>query len=164
MGDLDKKQDGAGFGVQSAFGKVGVRERKIPTATGEQAMLIGERLRQLRQERGMTRADIEQASGLMRSYISRVELGQSIPSLEALERFAAALEVPLYWLFYVEESEVNLAASCPQSAERVPQERRSNDETRFLMRLAQLTGRRVEADPAFLLDYARQFALGKPEN
>lgn len=129
-------------------------------------MLIGERLRQLREERGLTRADVEQSSGLMRSYISRVELGQTIPSLEALERFAAALAVPLYWLFYVEEPECAEAAPRGVAAPERPQPSTppSCDEARFLSKLAQLTGRRVEADPAFLLDYARQLALGKPEN
>ncbi len=131
-------------------------------------MLIGERLRQLRQQRGLSRGDIEQASGLMRSYITRVELGQSVPTLEALERFAAALEVPLYWLFYVEESDGQPTAwACPRSPLSKPQQqplKPSDGEARFLMKLAELTGRRVEADPAFLLDFARQLALGKPEN
>jgi len=36
----------------------------------------------------------------MRSYISRVERGHTVPSIETLERLAAALGVPLYQLFY----------------------------------------------------------------
>jgi len=129
-------------------------------------MLIGERLRQLRQERGLTRADVEQSSGLLRSYITRVELGQSVPTLEALERFAAALEVPLYWLFYVEDAHGDLAPRGPRLRPKPDQQEAtaSGSEARLLMRLADLTGRRVDTDPAFLLDFARQFALGKPEN
>jgi transcriptional regulator with XRE-family HTH domain len=129
-------------------------------------MLIGERLRQLRQARGLTRADVEQSSGLLRSYITRVELGQSVPTLEALERFAAALEVPLYWLFYVEEAYRDSAPPGPRPRPNQLEQgsRASSSEARLLMRLAELTGRRVETDPAFLLDFARQFALGKPEN
>lgn len=128
-------------------------------------MLIGERLQQLREERGMTRADIERSSGLLRSYIARVELGQLVPSLEALERFAAALEVPLYWLFYVEESQDGSVPPHPRRhVPRTQEGKPSGEESRFLMKLAQTTGRRVESDPAFLLDFARQLALGKPEN
>src|SRR5580658_7676893 len=82
-------------------------QRLLEQAGSTKVMLIGERIRHLREERGLSRADIEQATGLLRSYVCRVELGQSIPSLEALERFAAALEVPLYWLFYAEEPDDN---------------------------------------------------------
>ncbi len=129
-------------------------------------MLIGERLRQLRQQRGMTRADMEQSSGLLRSFITRVELGYSIPTLETLERFAAALEVPLYWLFYAEESEGASTRPCRRASDPKPplQLKPSDNEVRFLMKLAEATGRSVEPDPAFLVDFARQIVLGKPEN
>src|SRR5215470_10091928 len=63
-------------------------------------VVIGERLRTLRQQKGFSQGDLERASGLLRCYISRVELGYTVPSLETLERFAAALDVPLYRLFY----------------------------------------------------------------
>jgi transcriptional regulator with XRE-family HTH domain len=114
----------------------------------------------------MSRADLEQSSGLLRTYITRVELGQSVPTLEALERFAAALEVPLYWLFYAEEVDSDSARPhpCPAAEKVRPESRASGSEARLLLRLAELTGRRVETDPAFLLDFARQVALGKPEN
>src|SRR5215831_17940560 len=63
-------------------------------------MLIGERLRQLREQKGFSQGDIEKASGLLRCYISRVEHGHTVPTIETLERFATALSVPLYQLFY----------------------------------------------------------------
>src|SRR5215469_3357041 len=40
----------------------------------------------------------------MRSYISGVERGHTVPSIETLERFAAALGVPMYQLFYEGEN------------------------------------------------------------
>ena len=52
------------------------------------------------QAEGFSQGDLERASGLVRSYISRVERGHTVPSIETLERFAAALGVPLYQLFY----------------------------------------------------------------
>jgi len=66
-------------------------------------MLIGERLRQLREHKGFGQGDVEKTSGLLRCYISRVEHGHTVPSLETLERFAAALDLSLYRLFYTAE-------------------------------------------------------------
>jgi transcriptional regulator with XRE-family HTH domain len=64
------------------------------------AMFVGDRLRAIREERRLSQGDIEKRTGLLRCYISRVENGQTVPSLQTLEKFAGALEVPLYRLFY----------------------------------------------------------------
>jgi transcriptional regulator with XRE-family HTH domain len=64
------------------------------------AMIIGDRLRALREDKKLSQGDIEKRSGLFRCYISRVENGHTIPSIETLEKMARALEVPLYQLFY----------------------------------------------------------------
>src|SRR6266849_4946317 len=63
-------------------------------------MVIGDRLRALREQKGLSQGDIEKQSGLKRAYISRVEHGHTVPSVETLEKLARALEVPLYQLFY----------------------------------------------------------------
>jgi transcriptional regulator with XRE-family HTH domain len=63
-------------------------------------MLIGERIRALREKRGLTQGDIEKRAGLLRCYTSRVENGHTVPSLETIEKIARALELPLYQLFY----------------------------------------------------------------
>ncbi len=63
-------------------------------------MDIGKRLRQLREAKGLSQGDIERRSGLLRSYISRVEGGYTAPSLSTLEKFARALEVEPYQLLY----------------------------------------------------------------
>src|SRR6516225_10534000 len=62
-------------------------------------MFIGKRIRQLRERKGLSQGDIEAVSGMLRAYISRVEHGHTIPSVDTLERFAVALDVPLYQLF-----------------------------------------------------------------
>ena len=62
-------------------------------------MIIGTRLKKLREERNLSQGDIEKRTGLLRCYISRVENGHTVPSLETLERLSAALELPLYQLF-----------------------------------------------------------------
>ena len=61
---------------------------------------VGTRLRQLREQKGLSQGDIEKRTGLLRCHISRVENGHKLPSLETLEKFASALEVPLYQIFY----------------------------------------------------------------
>ena len=64
-------------------------------------MDIGKRLRELRQAKGFSQGDIEKRTGLVRCYTSRVENGYTIPSLETLGKFAKALEVEFYQLFFV---------------------------------------------------------------
>lgn len=66
-------------------------------------MIIGERLRVLREAKKLSQGDIEKRTGLLRCYISRVENGHTVPAIETLEKFARALEVPLYQLFYDSE-------------------------------------------------------------
>ncbi len=63
-------------------------------------MYIAERIRQFRESKNLSQGDIEERTGLLRCYISRVENGHTVPSLETLEKLARALEVPLYQLFY----------------------------------------------------------------
>lgn len=64
------------------------------------SMDIGKRLRELREAKGMSQGDIERRSGLLRSYISRVEGGYTAPSLATLEKFSKALEVEPYQLLF----------------------------------------------------------------
>jgi transcriptional regulator with XRE-family HTH domain len=66
-------------------------------------MVIGERLRQIRAQKKLSQADVERETGLLRCYISRVENGHTVPSVETLEKFAHALQVPMYQLFYDSE-------------------------------------------------------------
>jgi len=63
-------------------------------------MLIGQRLRELRETKHLSQGEIEKRTGLLRCYISRVENGHTVPTVETLEKMARALEVPLYKLFY----------------------------------------------------------------
>jgi transcriptional regulator with XRE-family HTH domain len=56
---------------------------------------IGRRLQLIRIEKGLSQGDIEKRTGLLRSYLSRVENGHTVPSLDTLGKIAAALEVSL---------------------------------------------------------------------
>lgn len=64
------------------------------------AMNIPKRLRELREAKGLSQGDVERRSGLLRSYISRVEGGFTAPSVATLEKFAKALGVEPYQLLY----------------------------------------------------------------
>jgi transcriptional regulator with XRE-family HTH domain len=66
-------------------------------------MVIGERLKDLREQRNLSQGHIEKRTGLLRCYISRVENGHTVPSVDTLEKMARALEVPMYRLFTDEE-------------------------------------------------------------
>jgi transcriptional regulator with XRE-family HTH domain len=63
-------------------------------------MIIGDRLREIRELKNLSQSDIQARTGLLRSYISRVENGRTIPAMETLEKIAHALEMHLYQVFY----------------------------------------------------------------
>src|SRR6202142_278151 len=63
-------------------------------------MIVADRLRALREEKKLSQGDIQERTGLLRCYVSRVENGHTVPAVETLEKFARALDVPLYQLFY----------------------------------------------------------------
>jgi transcriptional regulator with XRE-family HTH domain len=67
-------------------------------------MEIGQKLRDLRVAKRLSQEDVGRKSGLLQCYVSRVERGRTIPNLETLEKFANALEIPLYRLFTDGES------------------------------------------------------------
>jgi transcriptional regulator with XRE-family HTH domain len=63
-------------------------------------MQIGQRLRTLREEKDFSQGDIEKSTGLLRCYVSRVENGHTVPTVETLEKWARALDMPLYRVMY----------------------------------------------------------------
>lgn len=73
-------------------------------------MDIGSRLRELRLARGLSQGHIEKRTGLLRCYVSRVENGHTIPNLETLEKWAGALKVELYQLFFLGDGEPSVPA------------------------------------------------------
>jgi transcriptional regulator with XRE-family HTH domain len=79
-------------------------------------MEVGRKLRELRQARHLSQGDIEKKVGLLRCYTSRVENGMTIPSVETLEKFAYALEIPLYRFFI--NGEVVRAPKLPMTSSK----------------------------------------------
>lgn len=80
-------------------------------------MDIGKRIRTFREARGLSQGDVEKRSGLLRSYISRVEGGYTAPSLATLEKFAKALDVELYQLFFHGDGHAVAARMSQQSGQ-----------------------------------------------
>jgi transcriptional regulator with XRE-family HTH domain len=78
------------------------RPRRTPQLSQDEVtpINIGKRLLELRAARSLSQGDIEKRTGLLRCYVSRVENGHTTPSLETLQRWAQALEVDVYQLFF----------------------------------------------------------------
>jgi len=68
-------------------------------------LMIGERLRTIRESKNLSQGDIEQRTGMLRCYTSRVENGHTVPSLDTLAKYAQALEIPMYQLFFDGDTE-----------------------------------------------------------
>ena len=117
-------------------------------------MSIGARIRQLRGERGLSQGDIERRTGLLRCYISRVENGHTVPSLETLERFAYALDLPLYKLFYNGPVAQSNGSSNPTGSAVLGE----GPEASFLMKLREFTSRIPVSDREVLLTLATRLA------
>ena len=122
-------------------------------------MIIGDRLRALREEKNLSQGDIEKRTGLLRCYVSRVENNHTVPAIETLEKFARALEVPMYQLFYDSDE--------PPKLPNLPK-RKSSDEiawgssgkdARFLIKLHRLLSKSNEKDRKLILQMAQKMAL-----
>src|ERR1700749_265868 len=99
-------------------------------------MVIGDRLKTLREAKNMSQGEIEKRTGLLRCYISRVENGHTVPAVETLEKFARAMEVPLYQIFLDSESEPKELKLPRQKAAKL-----SAQDSEVLSRLSKLVGR-----------------------
>jgi transcriptional regulator with XRE-family HTH domain len=62
-------------------------------------MNLGESIRKIRQTKGLSQGEMQKRTGILRSYLSRVENGHTVPSLATLQRLASAMGVPLSEFF-----------------------------------------------------------------
>lgn len=126
-------------------------------------MMIGERLRKLREEKKLSQGDIEKRTGLLRCYISRVENGHTVPSVETLEKLARALELPLYQIFY--EGEM------PPEAPDIPSARMGREnawgsagkDARLLAKFRRVLSHTNETNKRLLLSIAQRMAARTAE-
>ena len=121
-------------------------------------MIIGDRLRELREEKKLSQGDVEKRTGLLRCYISRVENGHTVPAIETLEKLARALEIPMYQLFYDGEE--------PPKLPNLPKRKSSDDiawgsagkDARYLNKLRRLLGKSDEEHRKLVLLMAQKLA------
>jgi transcriptional regulator with XRE-family HTH domain len=114
-------------------------------------MVISHRLRAIREQKDLSQGDIEQRTGLKRCYVSRVENGHTVPSIETLEKMARALEVPLYQLFYDGEVPPEIQ-SLPRGVSTDQDEWGSSGETaKFFQQLRKLLSRLTNDDRKLIM-------------
>jgi transcriptional regulator with XRE-family HTH domain len=121
-------------------------------------MVIGERLKALREQKNLSQGDVERRTGLIRAYISRVENGHTIPSIETLEKFARSLEIPMYVLFYDGEKPPRENIPAPGGATGWG---RSGRDARMLSRFRRLMSRADQSDQKLLLFMAQKMSQRK---
>src|SRR5882762_3517180 len=117
-------------------------------------MVIGDRLRELREGKKLSQGDIEKRTGLLRCYISRVENGHTVPAMETLEKMARALEVPLYQLFYEGDEPPKLPNLLKQKSSDENAWGSSGKDGRFLSKLRRVLGKADENDRKLVMHMA----------
>jgi transcriptional regulator with XRE-family HTH domain len=124
-------------------------------------MVIGDRLRALREEKKFSQGEVEKRTGLLRCYISRIECGHTVPAVETLEKFARALEVPMYQLFYDGEK--------PPKLPNLPKRKAADDiawgskgkDAHLLAKFCRLFSRMDKGDLGMVLFMAQKIARRK---
>jgi transcriptional regulator with XRE-family HTH domain len=124
-------------------------------------VIIGERLRALREEKKFSQGDIEKRTGLLRCYISRVENGHTVPAIETLEKMARALEIPMYQLFYDGEEPPKLPNLLKRKSADDIAWGSSGREARWLNEFRRLLSRTEEGDRKLLMFMAQKMARAK---
>jgi len=116
-------------------------------------MNIGETIRNYRLHKSMSQGDIEKRTGLLRCYLSRVENGHTIPSLDTLAKIAQAMDLPLAQFFADAGSENGAnGKAAPQLSE---------DEVRFLSQIRRYSPNLNESDRKLVIAMVKKMAVGK---
>jgi transcriptional regulator with XRE-family HTH domain len=108
---------------------------------------IGTTIRVYRLQKGLSQGDIEKRTGLLRCYLSRVENGHTVPSLDTLSKIASALDMPLAQ-FFAEE----------YLSQEMVSHKLSEEELRFLTQIRRYSTNLNDSDKKLLLAMVRKFA------
>jgi transcriptional regulator with XRE-family HTH domain len=119
--------------------KRGVRKKRM--------MKIGITIRGYRLQKGFSQGDIEKRTGLLRCYLSRVENGHTIPSLDTLAKIAEALDIPLSQFFAEEALDREMIA-----------QKLTEEELRFLTQIRRYSTNLNDSDRKLLLAMVKKFA------
>lgn len=110
-------------------------------------MKIGTVVRAHRLQKGLSQGDIEKKTGLLRCYLSRVENGHTVPSLDTLSKIAMALDLSIAQ-FFADDS-----AGRQYNAQKF-----SDEELRFLTQIRRYSSNLNESDRKLLLAMVKKFA------
>jgi transcriptional regulator with XRE-family HTH domain len=110
-------------------------------------MKIGTTIRGHRLQKGLSQGDIEKRTGLLRCYLSRVENGHTVPSLDTLAKIAGALELPMAQLF-----------ADDTLGRQFQTQKLSDDELRFLTQIRRYSTNLNDSDRKLLLAMVKKFA------
>jgi transcriptional regulator with XRE-family HTH domain len=110
-------------------------------------MKIGTTIRTQRLQRGLSQGDIEKKTGLLRCYLSRVENGHTVPSLDTLSKIAVALDMSIAQ-FFADET----------AGHQLNTQRLSDEELRFLTQIRRYSSNLNESDRKLLLAMVKKFA------
>ncbi len=116
-------------------------------------MVIGDRLKELRESKELSQGDIEKRTGLLRCYISRVENGHTVPAVSTLEKMARALEVPMYRLFHDGDAPASLRKLKPPKDDEWGS---TGGEAAYLSKLRRLLAKMEPGDQKLLLHMAQK--------
>jgi transcriptional regulator with XRE-family HTH domain len=121
-------------------------------------MIIGDRLRALREDKKLSQGDIEKRTGLLRCYISRVENGHTVPAIETLEKMARAFEVPLYQLFYDGEEPPQVPNLLKRKSSDENAWGNSGKDARYLNKLRRVLSRTDDENRKLVMHMAQKMA------
>src|ERR1700720_94077 len=124
-------------------------------------MVVGDRIRLLREQKDMSQGDVEKSTGMSRCYVSRIENGHTVPSLETLEKFARTLEVPLYQLLYDGDKPPRVPSVLKVNGAGETHWGSFGKDARFLSKLRRFLGRANEKDRAILMSVAHRMSRRK---
>lgn len=110
-------------------------------------MNIGTMIRAHRLQKGLSQGDIEKKTGLLRCYLSRVENGHTVPSLDTLSKIALALDLPIAQ-FFVEDG----------LGQQTKIQNLTDEELRFLTQIRRYSSNLNESDRKLLLAMVKKFA------
>ncbi len=110
-------------------------------------MKIGTTIRAYRLQKGLSQGDIEKKTGLLRCYLSRVENGHTVPSLDTLAKIADALDLPIAQ-FFADDS----------LGKQFNTQKISDEELRFLTQIRRYSSTLNESDRKLLLAMVKKFA------
>jgi transcriptional regulator with XRE-family HTH domain len=110
-------------------------------------MKIGTTIRAHRLQKGLSQGDIEKKTGLLRCYLSRVENGHTVPSLDTLSKIAMALDLPISAFFADDTLGYELNT-----------QKLTDEELRFLTQIRRYSSNLNDSDRKLLLAMVKKFA------